>query len=420
MISTGAEIIVIGSEIVQGRCGEINAGHISRELSAIGLEPSRITLLQDDRSVIASEIAIAMRRSDILIVTGGLGSTVDDLTREAAIEALGGETEVRDDITAGLEARYSAMGRELPAGYAGHSIVPRGARPLENSVGVAFGLEIVREGKELYLLPGVPSEMKEMLRASVLPSLAGRGKGPALLLRTSGLNESEVEERLRSVLEPERLEMLSIVTGVSGVDCYLRAGSWTEETRKVLIDALGSRLYSTTAASLEEVCLEALRERRSTLSTAESMTGGLIASRIVSVPGASEFFIEGFITYSNSSKTERLGVSPLTLERHGAVSEAVCVEMAEGVRKRAGSDFGISTTGIAGPDGATAGKPVGLCFIGLSTVDKVYCTRRVLAGDRNSIRARAGSIALDMLRLLLTGEDGELGRFETESRRSNE
>jgi nicotinamide-nucleotide amidase len=418
-MSASTEIIVVGSEIVQGRCGEINAGHISKELSAIGLEPSRITLLPDDRPVIASEIALAMRRSEIVIVTGGLGSTVDDLTRRAAIEALGGETEIRDDITAALEARYRAFERKPPEGYRDHSVVPRGAQPMENRVGAAFGLKVVRKGRELYLLPGVPSEMKEMLRASVLPSLAGRGEGEALLLRMAGLTESEVEERLRSVLAPERLERSSIVTCVSGVDCYLRAGSWNEEIRRNLLEAFGRAIYTTTGESLEEICLEALRKRRSTISTAESMTGGLIASRFVSVPGASEVFHEGFITYGNLSKIERLGVSPKTLERRGAVSEEVCVEMAEGVRKRTGSDIGLSTTGIAGPDGATVEKPVGLCFIGLSAGDKVYCMRRVLAGDRNSIRTRAGSIALDMLRLLLDGGDEALGQFEVGERRSD-
>lgn len=415
-MSANAEIIVVGSEIVQGRCGEINSGHISRELAAIGMEPARITLLPDDRSVIASEIARAMRRSDILIVTGGLGPTVDDLTRQAAIDALGGETEVRGDITAALEARYRAFERKLPEGYRDHSIVPRGAQPLENPVGAALGLRVVREKKELYLLPGVPSEMKEMLRTSVLPSLAGRGEGRALLFRTFGLTEVEVEERLRSILEHERLERLSIVSGVSGVDCYLRAGSWDEKTRKALLDVLGTSLYSTTTDRLEQVCLEALRDRRSTLSTAESLTGGLIASRIVSIPGASEFFLEGFVTYSDSSKIARLGVSPRTLERHGAVSEAVCVEMAEGVRERTGSDIGLSTTGIAGPDGATAGKPVGLCFIGLSARGATYCARRVLAGDRNTIRSRAGFIALDLLRLKLRGEREPLGPYEITAR----
>ena len=406
------EIIVVGSEIVQGRCEEVNSGYISRELAAIGIEPTRIILLPDDLSVIASEIARAMQRCDILIVTGGLGPTIDDLTRQAAIEALGGGTDVRNDISAAIEARYRAFGKEPPQGYRDHSIVPRGARPLPNPVGAALGLEVEWEGRKLFLLPGVPSEMKEMLRTSVLPSLAGRGDGPALLLRTFGLTEVEVEERLLSVLGYERLQGLSIVSGVSGVDCYMRGGLWDEETRKALQGALGTAIYSSVAESLEEVCLEGLRNRGSTLSTAESVTGGLIASRIVSIPGASEFFLEGFVTYSDSSKIARLGVSPSTLERHGAVSEATCVEMAEGMRERAGSDIGLSTTGIAGPDGATEEKPVGLCFIGLSSRGATYCMRKVLAGDRNTIRSRAASIALDLLRLELRGEREALDPFE--------
>ncbi len=419
-MSTGAEIIVVGSEIVQGRRDEINARVISKELSAIGLEPSRITLLPDDHALIASEISHAMNRSEILIVTGGLGSTVDDLTRRAAIEALGGETEVRDDIASALEARFRASGRKTPKGYSDHSVVPLGARPLENRIGAAFGLEVVRGGKSLFLLPGVPEEMREMLRAEVLPSLAGRGgEGTALLLRTTGLNEIEVEERLRTALDRECMENVSIICGVSGVDCYLRAGSWTEENRRDIIAAFGSTLYSTRAESLEEVCVVSLRKSRSTLSTAESVTGGLVASRIVSVPGASESFLEGFITYSNVAKVERVGVSPGTIERHGAVSEEVCVEMAEGVRGRTGSDFGIATTGIAGPEGGSAEKPVGLCYMGLSAGSAVYCTRRILVGNRNTIRSRAASIVLDMLRLLLEGEKEALGPYEVAGGRSD-
>jgi nicotinamide-nucleotide amidase len=416
-MSVDAEIIVVGSEIVQGRCSEVNSGHISRELAAIGLEPARITILPDDRPVIASEIALAMGRSDIVIVTGGLGSTMDDLTRRAAIDALGGETETRDDITSALEARYRAFGREPPEGYGDHSVVPRGAQPLENRVGTAFGLRVMREGRELFLLPGVPSEMKEMLRASVLPSLAGRGEGAALLLRTSGLTEVEVEERLRSVLEADRLEAVSIVSGISGVDCYLRPGAWDDRIKKVLVDLFGTTLYSTGPESLEEVCLGALGRRRSTISTAESVTGGLIASRIVDVPGASAFFLEGFITYSDRSKVDRLGVTAGALERHGAVSSEVCAEMAEGVRERTGSDIGLSTTGIAGPDGATEEKPVGLCFIGLSDGRVTYCTRRVFPGDRNTIRSRAASAALDLLRLALRDERGALRPFVVSKRK---
>jgi len=410
-MSVTVEILVVGSEIVQGRCGELNSGLISRELAAVGLEPSRITLLPDDRAVVASEIARAMDRADVVIVTGGLGSTVDDLTRRAAIDALGGETDVREDIRSAVEARFRGMDREPQKGYDDHAIVPRGALPLENGIGIAFGLRVPRGDKELYLLPGVPSEMKEMLRASVLPLLAGRGGGEALLLRTAGLTEAEVEERLATVLESGRLENVSIVSRDSGVDCYLRPGAWDGRTREALVELFGSALYATGAESLEEVCVGALRGRRSTLSTAESVTGGLVASRIVSVPGASECFLEGFVTYGNRAKIGRLGVSPATLERHGAVSAEVCVEMAGGARERAGSDIGLSTTGIAGPDGATAGKPVGLCFVGLWDGREAYCERRIFPGDRNTVRSRAATAALDLMRLYLGDEREALRPF---------
>lgn len=411
-MSVGAEILIVGSEIVQGRCGEINSERISRGLASIGLEPARITMLPDDRPVIASEIVRAMERSDIVIVTGGLGSTADDVTRSAAIDALGNETDTREDIASALEARYRAMGREPPDGYRAHSIVPRGARPIENRVGIAFGLRIARGGGELFLLPGVPSEMDTMLRESVLPALAGRGGGMALLLRTAGLTESEVEERLRSALGSSRLEEISIVSQISGVDCYLRPGSWDERTREALVGLFGTALYSTGPESLEEVCVAALRARRSTIATAESVTGGLVASRLVNVPGASACFLEGFVTYSDRSKVERLGLPPETLQRHGAVSGTACAGMARGARDRAGSDIGLSTTGIAGPDGATAEKPVGLCFMGLSDGRVAYCVRRVFPGDRNTVRSRAATAALDLLRLYLGEARATLRTFE--------
>ena len=406
------EIIVIGSEILQGRCGESNSRRIAAELAAIGVEPSRVTILPDDVRAIASEISRGVERSGILIVTGGLGPTHDDLTRSAVIEALGGDTEEREEFREAIENGYRRFGKKPPRGYSGHSIVPRGARMLSNPVGIAPGLEVRREGVVLYVLPGVPAEMREMLRASVLPALAGRERGRALLLRTFGLNESEVEERLRPVLEPEELERLSIVSGISGVDCYMRAGSWDERTRREMAAALGTALYTDSAKSMEEICVEGLKERGATLAAAESVTGGLIASRLVSVPGASESFLEGLVTYSDASKIARLGIAADVLARDGAVSEATCVGMAEGVMSTARSDIGLSTTGIAGPGGATVEKPVGLCFVGLALRGRSYCARRVLPGDRNTIRERAASIALDLLRLELQGEEETLRSLE--------
>jgi nicotinamide-nucleotide amidase len=408
------EIIAVGDEILLGRCREDNARHISREFSSIGIEPARITVLPDDRATIAGEMAKALERSDVVLVTGGLGPTIDDVTRGAAIDALGGETDVRREVTDAIKARYGILGKPVPVGYRDHAVVPRGADILPNALGAAVGIKVVREGRELYLLPGVPAEMKDMLRMSVLPLFADRSEDSILTIRTFGLPEAEVEERLRGLLEPGQMDALSIISGITGVDCYIKAGAWSDETRAAISAVLGSCVYATTGESMEEVCLRMLREGGATVSTAESVTGGLLASRIVAVPGASFAFHEGFVTYSNESKISRLGVASSSIERFGAVSSLVCVEMAQGARERAGTDFGLSTTGIAGPEGATLAKPRGLCFVGLSTPSGAYCQKALLAGDRTTVRGRASSLALNLLRLELGGyrDDLEPHRYD--------
>lgn len=402
------EIIAVGDELLRGYYTENNSTYISRMLGSAGIDINRISVVPDEAEAIADALAEAMSRSGMVIVTGGLGPTIDDVTREAAITALGGGVEMREDILETIERRYEAYGRKVPKGYERHMAVPSGAIVLANNVGAAPGLKVERDGKMLYLLPGVPAEMKAMFTSSVLPDLTRLGAGRTLILRTCGLSESEIEERLRGVLDEAQFKSLSIISSVAGVDCYLGPGLWDDGTHQAVDRELGSFLYAAGDLKAEEICVKLLTGTGRTLATAESVTGGFLASRIIGVPGASGVFIEGFITYGNEAKIERLGVSRKSLESRGAVSEEVCVQMAEGARERTGSDFVLSTTGIAGPGGATEAKPVGYCFIGLATAEGSYCTNVMLGGGRDTVRGRVASIAIDLLRLELKGHSERL------------
>jgi nicotinamide-nucleotide amidase len=407
-MSVRIEIIAVGSELLRGLPAENNSAHISKVLHSIGLQPERITVVGDAVEAIAGALAEAMSRSDVIIATGGLGPTADDVTREAAIEALGGRVEKRGEILDAIERKYEAHGKRAPIGYRNHADVPYGAEVLANCIGAAPGLRVERDGTMLYLLPGVPAEMKEMFDSMVLPELIGLGKGRALCLRTFGQSESEVEDRLRNALGEDRIGSLSIISGVTGVDCYFPPGTWDDETIARARGELGSYLYAEGDLTMEELCVRRMARAKTTLATAESFTGGLLASRIVGVPGASDVFLEGFVTYSNEAKIKSLGVTRSSLDSGGAVSEEVCVQMAEGARERAGSDIALSTTGIAGPGGATDTKPAGYCFVGLATARASYCANALLGGGREMIRGRAVSIAIDLLRHELEGNGERL------------
>ncbi len=398
------EIITIGDEVLRGETQENNGVWLSRALIHAGLDPWRITALPDDMDILVAEFRDAAARSDRVIVTGGLGPTVDDLTKEALIRALGAKTEFRAEIVAGVEERLALRGRAMIEGYCDQGRVPIGCEIIDNPLGLAVGIRMRAGMCEFFLLPGVPAEMHAMFSGSVLPSLGAPGIDSHIRMRTFGLIETEVEDALRKTVPPGVLETIAIISSPTGVDFYvprepdgvLHASNAARE--------LGSRVYAEGNERLEAVVVGLLVGRRMTVTTAESVTGGLIASTLVSVPGSSDAFREGFVTYSNESKIARLGVRRETLEARGAVSEEVCREMAEGARRAAGTVFALSTTGIAGPGGEKPGKPVGLCFIGLAGPDGASVRRFEFIGGRETVRVRAAYNAIDMLRLALTGE----------------
>jgi len=415
------EIITIGDEVLRGETQENNGVWLSRALIHAGLEPWKITVLPDEMDILVAEFKEAAGRSETIIVTGGLGPTVDDLTKEALIRALGGGTEIKAGIVEGIAARMKERGREMPAGYRDQERVPLGADIIENPVGLAIGLR-VRAGAgagggagagsgEFFLLPGVPAEMQAMFDASVLPALGAPGIDAAVRMRTFGLMETQVEDALRAVLPEDVLKTISIISSPRGVDFYIPREPDGAANAEKAARELGSHIFDEGNARLEAVVVGLLVARRVTVATAESVTGGLIASTLISVPGASDTFREGFVTYSNEAKIERLGVSRATLDAHGAVSAEVCVEMALGARAATGADYALSTTGIAGPTGAVPGKPVGLCFAGLAGPEGAFCRKFQFPGDREMVRLRTAYFAIDMLRLALIGEKARLEPF---------
>ncbi len=405
------EIITIGNEVLRSETREDNAKYLSTALSSIGLSPERITVLPDILDVIAEEIGRAAERSDLVIVTGGLGPTVDDLTRQAAIALAGGRVEYLDEISNSIEKRFRELGLQTPESYRDLARVPAGARVLSNTVGAAPGLNFKHAGCEIYLLPGVPSEMQSIFKASVLPRLSGRGAGNRVVIDIFGMMETSVEERLSTLFDDDVKKEFSITADPAGIKLYLPGRMAGDGTVERLRDLFGTHIFSAASERMEEVVLGLLKRSGTTISVAESFTGGLLASTLISVPGASESFLEGFITYSNRSKEERLGVDPGLIASYGAVSEQVCISMAKGARIVSGADIALSTTGIAGPGGATAVKPAGLCYVGMSTDDSDYCRKMLFPGDRRTVRLRGAYVALDMLRLRLSGDKERLSRY---------
>ena len=400
------ELIVVGDEILKGHTRERNDAYLGRALEAVGLVPWRITALGDDRGQIAAELAAAAERSRAVIVTGGLGPTFDDVTRQAAIEAFGGADEARPEIVERIRRRFESCGAVMPETYRDLERIPAGAVVLENRLGAAPGLWISRQGCDLFLLPGVPAEMGDIFISAVMPVLKPHGVPAGQVLRVFGPGETQVERILGEALGRPLPPGLSIISAPTAVSVYLPAGLGGAEL-ELIRQALGAHLFGTGNDSLEETVTALLAARGLTLATAESVSGGLLASMIVSVPGASAVFLEGCVAYSNESKIRLLGVEADALERAGAVSSEVCRQMARGARRAAGADFAVATTGIAGPGGATAGKPVGLCYIGLAAAQGVECRELRLPGDRSLVRSRAACTGLDMLRReLLRGAVG--------------
>lgn len=404
-----AEIIAIGSEMLTPFRVDTNSLWLTERLNSMGIDVKLKTIVGDDEARLEETIRDAMKRSEIVISTGGLGPTEDDITRKIFARVLKRRLILDDEILEKLKARFAKRGIVMSENNSRQALVLERAEVLPNPNGTAPGI-LIEEGKCLIaIMPGPPREMKPMFDASVAPVLKQR-VGDVLILRRKlnifGLGESAVDELAAPVYTKYRNPSTTILFKDGQIELHLTAQVKTETEGTRLLDelsgqleeVLGDYIYSRRDETLEQVVGELLRWRGYSLATAESCTGGLLAGRITEVAGSSEYFLEGVVTYSNEAKMRMLGVPSAMLEEHGAVSEPVACAMATGVRRLAGSTFGIGITGIAGPGGGSEEKPVGLVYIALADEDAVTARKFLFPGDRQFIRTLSVNAALDLLR----------------------
>jgi nicotinamide-nucleotide amidase len=409
-----AEIIAVGSEMLTPERVDTNSLYLTAELNNLGVEVVAKCVIGDDRDRLADAVSLAMGRSAILILSGGLGPTEDDVTREAVAQALGRDLLFHPDIADALEQRFAAMKRKMSEINKRQAFVIAGAEALPNDRGTAPGQWVATNSAVAILLPGPPHELKAMFEQQVLPRLTRLAPKQAIrtaFLRVTGMPESDLDALISPVYKKYRNIATTILAANGDLQVHLRARCDTEAESDALLaevvppieSLLGDRLYSRTGDPLEVVVGGLLRERSATVAVAESCTGGMLGARLTAIPGSSQYFVGGFITYSNALKHALLGVSEETLERHGAVSPETAEAMATGARERTGATYAVSITGVAGPDGGTDEKPVGLVYLAIAGPEGTAVTHRRFIGDRERIRVFTTQAALDLLRRRLQG-----------------
>jgi len=404
-----AEIIAIGSELLAPDRSDTNSLWLTEQLNRLGIEVKLKTIVGDDDARLEEAIKDATRRSKVVITTGGLGPTEDDITRKITARALGRRLLLDETVLEEIKKRFQSFGVTMPERNSRQAMVIEDAQVLPNPNGTAPGMFLEHNGTAVVLLPGPPREMQPMFINHVVSKLERRSGSIRVvrrMLRVAGMGESAVDEKIAPVYTKYENPQTTILFNQSEIEIHLTARGRSEDEANQLLDRvvleieeqLGNAIFSFSGEKMEEVIGLKLTVGGYTLAVAESCTGGLLAQRITEVPGSSKYFIEGVVTYSNESKTRLLGVEPILLLEHGAVSAPVAESMAEGIRNRAATDFALSITGIAGPDGGTEEKPVGTVFIAISSEAGTEHRRLKLPGDRNLIRWRATQAALDMLR----------------------
>jgi len=401
--------VAIGDELISGSRIDTNSARLGRALTLWGYRNLGARSVGDRIEEIVAALDEAAAGADLVLLTGGLGPTPDDRTREALAAWLGVDCEQDEAVVDWLRALFRRFGRDMADSNLAQTYVPRGLRPLLNPAGTAPALAGEGRGTLLISLPGVPGEVEAFLEGEVGEILRGRGGAAPLetaRLRVTGITESKLADLLRGLpAEPARLAFLP---GLEGVELALSAPSAELLARESgrLRERLGELVFSERGERLEEVVGALLVAERATVAVAESCTGGLATSRLTDVPGSSRYLLEGVIAYANDAKMRLLGVDEQTLDQDGAVSEAVVRQMALGVRERAGASFGLASTGIAGPGGGSAEKPVGTVWLAVAGQREITCRRVQLPGDRATIKARAAQALLDLLRRRLRGPRG--------------
>lgn len=406
-----AEILAIGTELLLGQIANTNAQFLSRELANIGINVFYHSVVGDNENRLENAVNLALQRSDIIITTGGLGPTQDDLTKETIAKALGLPLELHPESLNRIEQYFAHRRKEMAPNNQKQAYLPKGCTAIENNNGTAPGCIIEKNGKIVMMLPGPPSEMIPMVQDSVIPYLQTKSQHIIYSkeLKIVGIGESQLECDIKDLIDKQTNPTIAPYAKTGEVLLRVTAkASSVEEAESLLApmvlelhNRLKEKIYTEDAKTLEEVVIELLKTKNQTLSTAESCTGGMIASTLVNVSGASSVFEQGVVTYSNKAKMSLLGVQQQTLNQFGAVSEETAVEMAKGLLSVSGSDIAIATTGIAGPEGGTPEKPVGLVYIALASKNSVEVEKLYLSGNRQKIRHMTMIKALDLIRKFL-------------------
>lgn len=424
-----AAIVSTGSEILQGLYADTNARLLAEHLSALGIGVTAVAAAPDDPAQFEATLRFAASQSDLVVVSGGLGPTEDDVNRDVFARVFGAPLVLDPTAVEKMRARFAARGRTMNERNIVQAMVPAGCTVFQNEWGTAPGYFLPPAAERgvsepgvpaagLIALPGPPREMAPMLEACALPILRGRAAGEAFVLtrtvHTFGVPESDLNEQTRDLFRSHPDVTYTILAKGYGVDFRITARAATRGEAEALVN----RFDATTRERVGRECVVGadgdtmasvvgamLRARGATVCTAESCTGGLVAKLLTDIPGSSAYLVQGAVTYANEAKVRMLGVGRDTLAAHGAVSAEVAREMAAGARASAGTDYALALTGIAGPDGGTPEKPVGLVFLALAAADGVRVVRQVWLGDREQIRTWAALAALDLLRKKLAAEE---------------
>ena len=414
-MSHTAEIIAVGTELLLGNIVNTNARDISQALSAVGVNVFWHTVVGDNPQRLKEALDVARRRADIIITTGGLGPTYDDLTKQTICEAFGKPLVLHQDIVENLKVFFEKnVHMKMPSNNLQQAELPEGCTVFDNPVGTAPGCAFEADGVHVLMLPGPPFEMLTMLNRHVVPYLRNLSSEVIVShdIMTFGLGESPMEELMREKMS--RMENPSLATYAKPSEVRLRATAKAESAEaaeamlapvvKDVTDFLGDYVYGVDVSSLEETCFHLLKKKGLTLATAESCTGGRVAERITALPGVSAVYRGGVVSYWTSVKADVLGVPQETLDAYGAVSEETARAMAEGARRITGADIAVSVTGVAGPESDERGVSVGIVYIGLATPDGTFCRPLDLGKRRRDrIQDLSSNHALDVVRRYLTG-----------------
>jgi nicotinamide-nucleotide amidase len=409
-------IIAVGSELLTPFRIDTNSLAITERLNAVGIDVRIKAVVGDDVDELAGQFKAALEWADVIVFTGGLGPTEDDLTRDAVARVLNLPLDVDEPTVERIRARFERRGMRMPEINRRQAMVPRGATLLDNPNGTAPGLWLEHGSTAIVLLPGPPREMTPMIDAVIAERLESRGRGTRLfrrVLKLTGRTESDVDEHAQPIYSrwtsPPVVISTTILAVLGQIELHLTARASSREAAAAALDRavadlsaeFGDAIYSVDGRPLEAVVGEMLRGRRLKIAVAESCTGGLLASRLTDVPGSSHYVDRGVVCYSDASKTELLGVPDALIRAHGAVSEEVARAMASGVRSRARVNVGVGVTGIAGPGGGTPQKPVGTVAIAVETDDDARVRTFQFIGNREMVKFQASQAAMNMVRLML-------------------